>query len=193
VTANRQPKMYGRPVCRARRPPLTCVGQVVSLRCAAWLRGGLATTGQPHSHRRRAPRCRACGAKRVRSAPHRVPKNHAEAALEQAVRVTTVVQPATGDLATHQALARPPWPQRDFSGARRPRSRHECGTARKQRRLFVAVVLVHARQPTRASNDALHVLLHERGENRHKKTLETIVTEEAPLPISPRPVARRPR
>jgi hypothetical protein len=36
--------------------------------------------------------CRAFGAKRVRSAPHRVPRNRAEAALEQAVRITPVVQ-----------------------------------------------------------------------------------------------------
>ncbi len=86
--------------------------------------------GPRRSHGRRARRCHAFGAKRVRSAPRSVPKNHAEAALAQAVRVTTVGQPATGDLATNSALARPPWPQRDFSGARRPRSRHECATAR---------------------------------------------------------------
>jgi len=50
-------------------------------------------------------RCRAFGAKRVRSAPRRVPKNHAKAALEQAVLVTMVAQPATGDVATHHAAA----------------------------------------------------------------------------------------
>jgi hypothetical protein len=56
---------------------VTCVGQVVCLRGAAWLRGGLAANGRQGSRGGARTRGRAFGAKRVRSTPRGAAKKRA--------------------------------------------------------------------------------------------------------------------